>query len=122
MGHSEGASPPFRYLPPNQIAPAKPALERAPSLSWRSFLAEAHVAATQSGGAMLAEHPHSDVDRLDHALGIGDALPGAIERGAVVHGDAQERQSHGDVDAREPGPRPRGLVVRETECLHGHVP
>src|ERR1700730_2593749 len=70
---------------------------------------------------LCGEHAYGDVDGFEHALGVGDALPGAVEGGAVVHRDAQERQAHRDVDAGEPGPRPALLVVVEAEGLHRHV-
>ncbi len=74
---------------------------------------------TPSAGA---EHAHRDVQGLEHALGIGDALPGPVERGAVVHRHAEERQPDRHVDAGEAGPGAALLVVVEAERLHRHVP
>ena len=58
---------------------------------------------------------------LDHRLVIGNALPRAVERRAVIDRHAQERQPHRDVDAREARPFLGRLVVLETECFHGDV-
>ena len=67
------------------------------------------------------EHPGGDVERLDHGLVVGRALPRAVERGAVIDRHAQERQPDGDVDARQPGPPLRRLVVLEAERLDRDV-
>src|SRR5262245_61601566 len=69
----------------------------------------------------LLEHPHGDVERLDHALVVGDALPRAVEGRAVIHRYPEERQTHGDVDAAEAGPRLARVVVRETDGLDRDV-
>src|SRR5439155_141237 len=68
-------------------------------------------------------HPsHTYFEPLDHALVVRDTHPSAIERRAMVHGDAEERKPNGDVDAGEPHPPLRRLVVVEAEGLHGDVP
>src|SRR5207248_8833428 len=52
---------------------------------------------------------------------VRDALPGPVERGAVIDGHAQEWQPDGDVDTRQAGPLLDRLVVLEAERLHRDV-
>ena len=69
-----------------------------------------------------AGQPHRHLNGLDHALGVRPAQPGLAERGAVVHGGANDRQPQGDVDAAHPEPAPGLLVVPESGELGWYVP
>src|SRR5512138_2338957 len=98
-----GAAPP----------PSPPTAPGSPTALRMSGGTRSRVSVRAAGG----EHADGHVDGLEHALGVGDALPGAVEGGAVIDRDAQERQAHRDVDPGEPGPGAALLVVVEAEGL-----
>ena len=109
---------------PDQLAHEAAAAQPAAARPRRT---RSRRAASSMGGApgapspSRAQHVSGHRDGLDHALGIGDALPGAVEGGAVVHRHAQEREADGDVHAGQPRPRARRLIEREAERLHGDM-
>ena len=59
---------------------------------------------------LVGRHQHCVIDRLHHAVRIGDAAPGDIESRAMIDRGADHGQPQRDIDARERGERARYRV------------
>src|SRR5687768_7726131 len=65
----------------------------------------------------------SELDGLNQTSGIGHALPDDIKRCSMIHGGADDRQAHGEIDARAEGDKFQGnealIMVEGDDAVKG---